>query len=141
VGIAMASLAFSPYVLSANSMIVVPVFMLVVLIGALVLLRKLLEQNREISSREKYREVPFESSNPPKGVGKGRLGFQYLGYLIAFMSLEPAVVLIAFIAAAPEYLISRVLELYLILVAVYAPLLVYGLREAKRVAQWHLQEV
>lgn len=137
----MASLAFSPYVLSANSMIVVPVFMLVVLIGALVLLRKLLEQNREISSREKYREVPFESSNPPKGVGKGRLGFQYLGYLIAFMSLEPAVVLIAFIAAAPEYLISRVLELYLILVAVYAPLLVYGLREAKRVAQWHLQEV
>ncbi|PMP97693.1 MAG: NADH-quinone oxidoreductase subunit A [Nitrososphaera sp.] len=127
--------------LSANSMIVVPVFMLVVLIGALVLLRKLLEQNREISSREKYREVPFESSNPPKGVGKGRLGFQYLGYLIAFMSLEPAVVLIAFIAAAPEYLISRVLELYLILVAVYAPLLVYGLREAKRVAQWHLQEV
>ncbi|MGC9076343.1 MAG: NADH-quinone oxidoreductase subunit A [Conexivisphaera sp.] len=140
-GIAMASLAFSPYVLSANSMIVVPVFMLVVLIGALVLLRKLLEQNREISSREKYREVPFESSNPPKGVGKGRLGFQYLGYLIAFMSLEPAVVLIAFIAAAPEYLISRVLELYLILVAVYAPLLVYGLREAKRVAQWHLQEV
>jgi NADH-quinone oxidoreductase subunit A len=141
VGIAMASLAFSPYVLSANSMIVVPVFMLAVLIGALVLLRKLLEQNREISSREKYREVPFESSNPPKGVGKGRLGFQYLGYLIAFMSLEPAVVLIAFIAAAPEYLISRVLELYLILVAVYAPLLVYGLREAKRVAQWHLQEV
>jgi NADH-quinone oxidoreductase subunit A len=141
VGIAMASLAFSPYVLSANSMIVVPVFMLAVLIGALVLLRKLLEQNREISSREKYREVPFESSNPPKGVGKGRLGFQYLGYLIAFMSLEPAVILIAFVAAAPEYLVGRVLELYLILVAVYAPLLVYGLREAKRVAQWYLQEV
>ncbi len=133
----MASLAFSPYVLSANSMVVVPMVILALLVGALLLLRKLLEQSREISSKEKYREVPFESSNPPRGVGKGRVGFQYLGYLIAFMSLEPAVVLIAFAAAAPEYLVGRVLELYLVLVAVYAPLLVYGLREAKRVSEWN----
>jgi len=135
---AAASLAFSPSVLSANSMVIVPAFMLAVLVGVLLLLRKLLEQKREISSAEKYREVPFESSNPPKGVGKGRIGFQYLGYLIAFMSLEPAVVLIAFAAAAPQYLAGRVLELYLIMIAVYAPLLVYGLREAKRVASWNL---
>lgn len=135
-----ASLPFSPYVLSANSMVVVPVFVLAVLIGALVLLRKLLEQSADVSSKERYREVPFESSNPPKGVGKGRLGFQYLGYLIAFMSLEPAIVLIIFVAAAPGYLVGRVLELYLVLLAVYAPLLAFGLREAKRVAQWYLQE-
>ncbi|MFP3229421.1 MAG: NADH-quinone oxidoreductase subunit A [Nitrososphaeria archaeon] len=135
---AAASLAFSPSVLSANSMVVVPVFMLAVLVAALLLLRRLLEQDRGISSAEKYREVPFESSNPPKGVGKGRIGFQYLGYLIAFMSLEPAVVLIAFAAAAPGALVGRVLELYLIMIAAYAPLLAYGLREAKRVSAWGL---
>ncbi|MGC9116257.1 MAG: NADH-quinone oxidoreductase subunit A [Conexivisphaera sp.] len=132
----LASTAFNPYVLSANSMVVVPMFMLALLVAVLALLRKLIEQPREISSAEKYREVPFESSNPPRGVGKGRIGFQYLGYLIAFMSLEPAVVLIAFAAAAPQYLVGRVLELYLILVAAYAPLMVYGLREARRVAAW-----
>ncbi|MGC8556078.1 MAG: NADH-quinone oxidoreductase subunit A, partial [Conexivisphaera sp.] len=118
----LASTAFNPYVLSANSMVVIPMFMLALLVAVLALLRKLIEQPREISSAEKYREVPFESSNPPRGVGKGRIGFQYLGYLIAFMSLEPAVVLIAFAAAAPQYLVGRVLELYLILVAAYAPL-------------------
>ncbi|MDP8002667.1 MAG: NADH-quinone oxidoreductase subunit A [Caldisphaera sp.] len=130
------SIAYNPLVLAANAMIIVPILVLLLLVAVIYLLKWLLKASYEIEKTEPYKKVPFESSNPPKGVGKGRMTFQYFGYLIMFLAMEPAVVLLTFIAVSPKELISKTILLYLVLILVFAPLLAYAAYEAKRVKNW-----
>ena len=129
-------IAYNPYVLAANSLVIVPIVILAVLVATILLLRMLLRAPWRVDNVEPYKYVPFESSNPPRGVGRSRLSFQYLGYLIMFLSVEPAVVLLTFLTAASRYSSSDALLLYLILIAVFAPLLAYGAYVSKRVDEW-----
>ncbi|MGC9072058.1 MAG: NADH-quinone oxidoreductase subunit A [Acidilobus sp.] len=130
------SIAYSTVVLTANSFIIVPMVILAVLVGTVLLLRIALRAGKRIDRSEPYKYLPFESSNPPRGVGKSRLTFQYFGYLIMFLALEPAVVLLTFLAAASREYSGDLAILYLILVAVFAPLLAYGAYVSKKVSQW-----
>ncbi|MGC9209842.1 MAG: NADH-quinone oxidoreductase subunit A [Acidilobus sp.] len=130
------SIAYSPLVLAANSFIIVPMIILAVLVGTILLIRIALRASERIDRVEPYKYLPFESSNPPRGVGKSRLTFQYFGYLIMFLALEPAVVLLTFVAAASRGYTGDLLTLYLILVAVFAPLIAYGAYVSKKVNQW-----
>jgi len=130
------SIAYSPLVLAANSFIIVPMIILALLVGVIVLLRVALRARTDIERHEPYKYLPFESSNPPRGVGKSRITFQYFGYLIMFLAVEPMVVLLTFLTAASRSYSGDLLLLYLILVAVLAPLLAYGAYVSKRVSEW-----
>ncbi|WP_083774001.1 NADH-quinone oxidoreductase subunit A [Acidilobus saccharovorans] len=130
------SIAYSPLVLAANSFIIVPTIILAVLVGTILLLRMLLRPAGYIESKEPYKYRLFESSNPPRGVGKSRLSYQYFGYLIMFLAVEPAVVLLTFLASAPSEYSRDLLLLYLVMVAVFAPLLAYGAYVSRRIEEW-----
>lgn len=130
------SIAYSPLVLAANSFIIVPAIILAVLVGTILLLKMILRPQEYIERREPYKYVPFESSNPPRGVGKARVSYQYLGYLIMFLAVEPAIVLLTFLASAPQQYSHDMLLLYLVLVGVFAPLLAYGAWASKRINEW-----
>ncbi|WP_427970791.1 NADH-quinone oxidoreductase subunit A [Acidilobus sp.] len=130
------SIAYSPLVLAANSFIIVPTIILAVLVGTILLLRMLLRPAGYIESKEPYKYKLFESSNPPRGVGKSRLSYQYFGYLIMFLAVEPAVVLLTFLASAPSEYSRDLLLLYLVMVAVFAPLLAYGAYVSRRIGEW-----
>ncbi|MGC9112016.1 MAG: NADH-quinone oxidoreductase subunit A [Acidilobus sp.] len=122
--------------LAANSFIIVPTIILAVLVGTILLLRMLLRPAGYIESKEPYKYKLFESSNPPRGVGKSRLSYQYFGYLIMFLAVEPAVVLLTFLASAPSEYSRDLLLLYLVMVAVFAPLLAYGAYVSRRIGEW-----
>ncbi len=122
--------------MSANSFVIIPTVIFAVLVATMLLLRTLLRSDKRVDNVELYKYVPFESSNPPRGTGKSRLTFQYLGYLVMFLSVEPAVVLLTFLTVAPRSYSGDLLMLYLILVAVFAPTIAFGAYVAKRVHEW-----
>lgn len=132
------SIAYNPFVITANSMIVVPIVVFLLLVAVIYLLKWLLKADPSIEKTEPYKKLPFESANPPKGVGKGKVSFQYFGYLVMFLAMEPAVVLLTFITVVPKTLISHALLLYIILVLVFSPLLAYAAHESKKIRDWIL---
>ncbi len=130
------SIAYSTLVLAANSFVIVPIVILALLVGVVLILRIALRARSHLDRVEPYKYLPFESSNPPRGTGKSRLTFQYFGYLIMFLAVEPAVVLLTFLATASRGYSGDLLLLYIVLVAVFAPLLAYGAYVSKKVSHW-----
>ncbi len=127
-----------PLVKSALTLMILPLILTLVLAGVIYFLRILTLQSREIEEAEKYKYERFEAGNPPKGEARKKVSMQYLGYLIIFLAVEPAVILVALALAAPRSMIDSLLYLYAVFIAVYTPLLVYALREARRVEAWTL---
>ncbi len=129
-----------PLVKEVSSLFVIPFIILLILIGAVYLLKYLLTPKSEVIEAEKLRYERYEAGNPPwrRDPAKTKMPMQYLGYLIIFLAVEPAIVLFALSLAAPKTLASSLGKLYLIFVAVYAPLLYYAIREARDVRKWFL---
>ena len=127
-----------PLVKSALTLMILPLILTLVLAGVIYFLRILTLQSREVEEAEKYKYERFEAGNPPKGEARKKVSMQYLGYLIIFLAVEPAVILVALALAAPRSMIDSLLYLYAVFIAVYTPLLVYALREARRVEAWTL---
>ncbi|MEB3861397.1 MAG: NADH-quinone oxidoreductase subunit A [Desulfurococcales archaeon] len=127
-----------PLVKSALTLMILPLILTLVLAGVIYFLRILTLQSREVEETEKYKYERFEAGNPPKGEARKKVSMQYLGYLIIFLAVEPAVILVALALAAPRSMIDSLLYLYAVFIAVYTPLLVYALREARRVEAWTL---
>ena len=120
-------------------MIVIPAILLVLLIVVVTFLRYLLTPSRTVLEREPTRYDMYDAGNPPvKKTARRRLSMQYLGYLIMFLAVEPAVVLFALLTVAPQHVYDRVVIAFAIMVAVYAPLLAYALREARHIESWSL---
>ncbi|MCE4602479.1 MAG: NADH-quinone oxidoreductase subunit A [Desulfurococcales archaeon] len=127
-----------PLVKSALTLVVLPLILTLALAGVIYFLRILTLQSRDVEEAEKYKYERFEAGNPPKGEARRKVSMQYLGYLIIFLAVEPAVILVALTLAAPRTMLSNLLYLYAVFIAVYTPLLVYALREARRVEAWTL---
>ena len=130
--------AYSPLVLSANALFVVPLVILALLFAVIYILRWILKASYDIEKKEPYKKIPFESSNPPRGVGKARVPFQYFGYLIMFLTVEPAVVILTFIATSPHTFTFKSILFYVIMVVIFTPLLAYAAHESKRIKEWIL---
>jgi len=125
---------------AASAIVVVPLVILAVLIAVVLLLRYLLMPRPDVLNVEKLKHERYEAGNPPlKEPGKGRMSMQYLGYLIMFLAVEPAIILLALTLTAPRELTPHLGKLYLVLIAVYAPLLYYALREAREVSKWLIE--
>jgi len=125
--------------MTANALIIIPAILLGLLVAVVALLRLILKPETDVVDLERTRYDMYDAGNPPlKKDARRRLPMQYLGYLIMFLAVEPAVILFAMLTAAPKGVYGRVLIAFGIMIAVYAPLLAYALRESRRVSAWSL---
>lgn len=124
---------------ASAAFIALPMTLLIVLLAAIYGLRALLRPAEGESRAEPWKEARFESGNPEKGEARARVSMQYLGYLIIFLAVEPALILLALALAAPKELVGRLGLLYAAMVLVYAPFMVYAVKEAGRVEEWVLE--
>lgn len=97
-----------------------------------VLLGKIISPSREFH-RKKER---YECANPPRGRARGLLMMQYYPYLILFLTVEPIMIyslLLLLEAHSYPYLI---LLLFLGILGILVPPLVFGLYSARRLELW-----
>ncbi|MEB2836728.1 MAG: NADH-quinone oxidoreductase subunit A [Desulfurococcales archaeon] len=129
----------SSEVMTANALIIIPAILLGLLVAVVLILRLMLKPEPDVVALERTRYDMYDAGNPPlKKDARKRMPMQYLGYLIMFLAVEPAVILFAILTIAPQALYGRVLLGFLVMIAVYTPLLVYALREARKVEAWSL---
>jgi len=125
---------------SSVALVILPIILIVTMALVVLILDLLTRARPDIVAKEKYKYQRYDAGNPPKkGDARGKISMQYLGYLIVFLAVEPAIILFAILLAAPTAALKSVLILFAVLVAVYAPLLAYAISEAKRVESWMLE--
>jgi NADH-quinone oxidoreductase subunit A len=130
----------APVVNAATALIVLPVILVALLAATVVLIRYILLPRPDVLGRERTRYQLYDAGNPPKRVeARKKLSMQYLGYLIIFLAVEPAAVLLALLTPAPSRIYDRVIIAFAIMVGAYAPLLAYAVREARRPEAWTLE--
>ncbi|NOZ89431.1 MAG: hypothetical protein GXO15_05850 [Crenarchaeota archaeon] len=84
------------------------------------------------------KEARFEAGNPPRGPGRFPALYQYLGYVLMFIALDPVFMLL-FVLPSGTGRWMEALLLSLASVAVLLPPLAYALRYARRPEYWRLQ--
>jgi len=129
-----------PIIKSAASLFVIPLLVMLLLLATILFLRALLTPRPDTLEAERLKLERYEAGNPPKREpGKGKVSMQYLGYLIIFLAVEPALVLFALALASPKTLSGGLLKLYAVFAAVYTPLLYYALRESRVYRKWIIE--
>lgn len=124
---------------ASTALVVLPMILFIVLLATVYALYVLLKPSREVTAAEARKEARFESGNPEKGEAKAKVSMQYLGYLIIFLAVEPALILLAIALAAPRELIGRLGLFYAVVLLVYTPFIVYAVKEASRIEKWLLE--
>jgi len=125
---------------ASTALVILPLILILTMALVVLILDLLTRARPDIAAREKYKYERYDAGNPPKkGDARGKISMQYLGYLIVFLAVEPAIILFAILLAAPAATLKTVLLLFAVMVAVYAPLLAYAISEAKRVESWMLE--
>ncbi|MEB3755606.1 MAG: NADH-quinone oxidoreductase subunit A [Desulfurococcales archaeon] len=130
----LASLLSDPVVAAITGLIVLPVVLILVLWLVVVFIKKIVREHPIVEETEPFKYQRYEASNPPSGEAKTRVSMQYLGYLIAFLALEPIVVL-SFIVFNTSKL-NYALQFYGIFLAVYIPFLAYAVYESRKIWEW-----
>jgi len=120
------------------SIVVVPLAVFILTVGLVIILVIITQGRPDVEALERFKFLRYESGNPMKGEAKRVLSMQYFGYLVLFLALEPALILVALTLLAPPERLVNLLIIYLLLVLVFTPLLVYGIRESRRIESWIL---
>lgn len=82
----------------------------------------------------------FEAGNPPHGRARGWFAMQYYGYLIVFLTVEPIVIYMFLILMHLNASPIPSLLLFIILVLMLIPPMVFGLDLARKVKIWLIEE-
>ncbi|MCE4599914.1 MAG: NADH-quinone oxidoreductase subunit A [Desulfurococcales archaeon] len=125
-----------PFVRSTLSLVIIPLLLVLMLLMAIMFLRIVTATSRDVASLEKYKELRYEAGNPMKGEAKSKVSMQYFGFLVIFLAVEPAIILLAIALTVPQALTGKLLYLYGVFIAVYTPLLLYAVKEARRIEAW-----
>ena len=133
------SLLYDPVVRVLAGFGLIPLLVLVFTVGLVLVLEAMTRGRRDIEGFESFKLLRYESGNPMKGEARRKVSMQYFGYLILFLALEPAIVLLAIALAVSPQLLDRLIILYSMLLAVYTPLLIYGIRESRRAEAWTIE--
>ena len=93
------------------------IFVSVMIVGALLLLVKILPRY----NLTEIKTMRWEAGNPPMKFPKYTLPMQYFGYLFLFMAAEPIIVVLLLFSAHPSvsFTILLLLSLLLLLPALY----------------------
>ncbi|MEM1520986.1 MAG: NADH-quinone oxidoreductase subunit A [Candidatus Korarchaeum sp.] len=97
-----------------------------------ILLGKLLSPSKSFPRKgERY-----ECANPPAGRARGLLMMQYYPYLILFLTIEPIMIYsFLFLLEAHSYP-AFILYLFLGILGIIIPPLIFGLQSARRLELW-----
>jgi len=80
-----------------------PAVLLVALTLTVVFLRAITRARPDIEAQEEMKYLRYEAGNPvKKGEARGKVSMQYLGYLIVFLAVEPALIIMAWAPQAPR---------------------------------------
>ncbi|MEZ0345874.1 MAG: NADH-quinone oxidoreductase subunit A [Infirmifilum sp.] len=103
-----------------------------VLAGLLVLLLAfLLEKGPE----GKFKAQRYEAGNPPKGEAKMRLPYQYYGYLLLYLGVEPLVILLYLL---PYSSLSSTFLVVGLIILILTPVMIWGLRQSDNINLWRI---
>jgi NADH-quinone oxidoreductase subunit A len=106
-----------------------------IIAGTLVIvLAFLLEKGPEGTFKRKR----YEAGNPPKGEAKTRLPFQYYGYLLLYLSLEPLVAFLFLYSYMPLETLTRSAIVLIIILVMFLPVLAWGLKSAEEIHRWEI---
>jgi len=115
-----------------------PAVLVAVLTLTVVFLRAITRARPDVEAQEEMKYLRYEAGNPvKKGEARGKVSMQYLGYLIVFLAVEPALIIMALLVGAAGS--TALLKVFAVMAAVYAPLLAYALAEARRIESWMLE--
>ena len=95
-----------------------------------------------VSPRKSYplKEERYECGNKPYGRARGWFAMQYYGYLIVFLTVEPIVIYLFFILIAAHETLNTVIILFLLILGILTPPLIYGLKVSEMVKLWTVRE-
>ena len=80
-----------------------------------------------------YRVKRYEAGNPPKGEARVPVGFQYFGFLIMFLALEPTLIIMYTVLVKPS--LNSILT-YIFMLVLLAPALAYAYIVSNRTREW-----
>ena len=81
------------------------------------------------------KQVRYEAGNPPSGDAHKPVLYQYFGYILLFISLDPVFMLLFILPAIVESW-SKVALLSLAIVLIILPPLAYAVRYARKIEYW-----
>ncbi|MCS7102747.1 MAG: NADH-quinone oxidoreductase subunit A [Candidatus Korarchaeum sp.] len=97
-----------------------------------ILLGKIISPFKEFPrKRERY-----ECANPPRGRARGLLMMQYYPYLILFLTIEPIMIYSFLLLLESHVYPSFTLLLFLGILGIIIPPLIFGLHSARRLELW-----
>ncbi len=118
---------------SVTSLIVLPIILIVIMIAVVLLLERLTRAAEQINAKEPWKYWRYDAANPAKDKDvRKSLSMQYLGYLIIFLAVEPAIIILAIVTLTGKELLSRALDLFGVFAVVYLPLIAYAVHESRR---------
>ncbi len=129
---------YSGVVRTLLSAVIIPLAVLILTLGLVLALAVITRGRPDVEALERFKFLRYEAGNPMKGEARRVLSMQYFGYLILFLALEPALILVALTLLAPTERLVNLLTIYIVLILVFTPLLVYGVRESRKVELWTL---
>ncbi|MEM1521071.1 MAG: NADH-quinone oxidoreductase subunit A [Candidatus Korarchaeum sp.] len=97
-----------------------------------ILVGKIVSLSRE-SPRKRER---YECANPPRGRARGLLMMQYYPYLILFLTIEPIMIYSFLLLLEAHSYPHLILPLFLGILGIVIPPLIFGLRSARRLELW-----
>lgn len=100
------------------------------LAGTLVVILALLMPR---GSEKGFKRWRYEAGNPPSGEAKTRLPFQYYGYLLLYLSVEPVMVVLYLLTFSERIPVSAAL-----MVLVLLPAVTLGVKLADELERWRL---
>ncbi|MCE4624475.1 MAG: NADH-quinone oxidoreductase subunit A [Desulfurococcales archaeon] len=124
---------------STTSLVVLPVILIIVMIAVVLFLERITRAAEEINKKEPWKYWRYDAANPSKDRDvRKKVSMQYLGYLIIFLAVEPAVILLALLSTASRESLPSLLKVFGVFLAVYTPLLIYAVNESRKVESWML---
>lgn len=82
------------------------------------------------------KRLRYECGNPPTGRARGLFIMQYYPYLIVFLTVEPAMIYSFLLLMEARFSPLRVLLLFLLILCILIPPLIFGLSSARRLRLW-----
>lgn len=116
---------------------IVSIAAVLVLVPASIILAYLLLSRATRGPEHVFKRLRFEAGNPPGGEARVPTLYQYLGYILIFIALDPVFMLL-FVLPAAGGRGYQVAFLVLASVAAILPPIVYAVRYARRREYWGL---
>jgi len=84
----------------------------------------------------KRKRLRYECGNPPSGRARGLFIMQYYPYLIVFLTVEPVMIYSFLLLMEAHSSPYKVLWLFLLILGIVTPPLIFGLNSARRLRLW-----